>query len=384
MQLRSGKIIHMVDEVSTVNGGSSTNDSIPVIVQQADQHSEYSRDYNVGSTSNTANSMAVYRQQLEESHHDLVNLLTQQMTTILNPMMVDHESKFEHLARQVERIAPIVDYEEGERHNAKGNNEGFENMFQNENNIFNRENPHNARSRCYISLPESEVVKIAIMGLGFYMHRKLLNVHIPDLAHLAKKVCETELMKKEKEKYRSEQISKSKPFTRKEKVAYVTMKSSKEELDFKTEIDLAELKNAVYPRAGDDLLNFLVQQKIKDRDVSLCPRCNAIFDAEAAAIFEKERMKKKLAHREEQARQRQPIRRVEGQSSKTPQQNMVCNGFRIVRNFRIETLSIEGIHSGDIEDLLEIKFPIIVVKPEDSPRVRIEEMLIKTISLKQM
>ncbi|RYR76071.1 hypothetical protein Ahy_A01g000663 [Arachis hypogaea] len=58
---------------------------------------------------------------------------------------------------------------------------------------------------------------------------------------------------------------------------------------------------------------------IKDRDVSLYPRCNAVFDAEVASIFEKERMKKELAHREEQARQRQPIRRIEGQSLKTPQ-----------------------------------------------------------------
>ncbi|RYR76070.1 hypothetical protein Ahy_A01g000662 [Arachis hypogaea] len=182
MQLRSGKIIHMADELSDVNGGSSINDSIPVSMQQANvtsrlegsietesivvttvhtgnvgrntrpcgtlppyqppltagwppyglppgytppmggfvssihfgntsgvnntqnpqQYSEYSRDYNVGSTSNAANSMVVYRQQVEENHHDLVNLLTQQITIILNPMMVDHESKFERLARQVE------------------------------------------------------------------------------------------------------------------------------------------------------------------------------------------------------------------------------------------------------------------------------------------
>ncbi|RYR28655.1 hypothetical protein Ahy_B01g052788 [Arachis hypogaea] len=161
----------MADELSNVNGGSSTNDSIPVTVQSTDvtsrsegvigsemsgfalpvrfgstsgvnnsqnprQHSEYSRDYNVGSTSNAANSMAVYRQHVEESHHDLVNLLTQQMTTILNPMMADHESKFERLARQVERISRIVNYEEGERHDARKNNEGFKNMFQTENKCF--------------------------------------------------------------------------------------------------------------------------------------------------------------------------------------------------------------------------------------------------------
>ncbi|RYR42812.1 hypothetical protein Ahy_A08g039252 [Arachis hypogaea] len=141
----------------------------------------------------------------------------------------------------------------------------------------------NARSRCYVSLLESEVVKIAVMGLGFYMRRKLLNVHIPDLAHLAEKV---------------RQKLKSKAFTRKEKVAYVTMESSEEEFDLETEVDLAELKK-VYPRAGDGLLDFLVQQKIKDQDVSFYPLCNVVFDAEVAAIFEKERMKKELAHREE-------------------------------------------------------------------------------------
>ncbi|RYR54431.1 hypothetical protein Ahy_A06g029709 [Arachis hypogaea] len=142
----------------------------------------------------------------------------------------------------------------------------------------------NSRSRYYVLLPESEVVKIAVMALGFYMRRKLLNVHILDLAHWAEKVRQVELMKKEKDKHRNE-------------------------LKLKT---------------GDGLLDFLVQQKIKDRDVSLCPRCNAVFDAKAAVIFEKERMKKELAHREEQARQRQPIRCMEGKNSKAPQQNVVA------------------------------------------------------------
>ncbi|RYR07455.1 hypothetical protein Ahy_B05g074810 [Arachis hypogaea] len=179
-----------------------------------------------------------------------------------------------------------------------------------------------ARSRHYVSLPESEVVKIATMGLGFYMRRKLLNVHIPDLAHLAEKVCQTELMKKEKEKYRSEQRSKSKHFIRKEKVAYVTMKSLEEELNFETE------------------------QKIEDWDISLCPRCNAVFDAEVAAIFEKERMKKELAHREEQ----------------------VSNGFRTVKSSRSGMPFIDTIHNGDIEDLLETNIPIFVVELETCPK----------------
>ncbi|RYR26044.1 hypothetical protein Ahy_B02g060175 [Arachis hypogaea] len=261
----------MADEFSNVNGGSSTNDSIPVSMQQAD----------VSSRSEGAIGTETYRQQVEESHHDLVNLLTQQMTAILNPMMADHESTFERLARQVERIARIVEYDEGERHNARGNNERVENIFQNENNIPNRKNPH--------VVPRGST---------------------------------DQTYEKEKEKYRNEQRSKSKPFTRKEKVAYVTMESSEEEVDFETEVDLAKLKKgppyvcpllkklpmnmvgmsydfdvaledfesqvrSVYPRTGDGLLDFLVQQKIKDWNVSLCPRCNTVFDAEVAAIFEK-------------------------------------------------------------------------------------------------
>ncbi|RYQ80188.1 hypothetical protein Ahy_Scaffold1g106760 isoform E [Arachis hypogaea] len=249
----------------------------------------------------------------------------------------------------------------------------------------------NARSRCYVSLPESKVVKIAFMGLRFYMRQKLLNVHIPDLAHLTEKVRQTKLIKKEKEKYRSEQRSKNKKLILPEGRTLLSVKDLKKKPYYKFHQATSHLINScvrfrdliqkviieghlkfddgkkemkvdvgpfdtdvsfvepcfgvnivgisydfdvpldnfesqvrfVYPRAGDGLLNFLVQQKIKDRNVSLYPRCNAVFDAEAAAIFKKERMKKELAHRQEQARQRQLIRRIEGQRSKTPQQNVL-------------------------------------------------------------
>ncbi|RYQ92421.1 hypothetical protein Ahy_B09g098646 [Arachis hypogaea] len=187
------------------------------------------------------------------------------MTTILNPMMADNESKFEFLARKIERIARIVDYDEGDRHDARGNNE----------------------------------------------------------AHLTERVHQVELLRKEKEKYEIKKRLKSRPFTRKEKVAYVAMESSEEEYDLEAEVDLAELKKGP------------PYQKFKDRDVSLCPQCNAVFDAEAAAIFKKERMKKELAHREMQAR---------------------------------ET------HNGDIEDLLEASIPVTVAELWDTQGVEEEEI----------
>ncbi|RYR02685.1 hypothetical protein Ahy_B06g081484 [Arachis hypogaea] len=101
MRLRSGRIIHMADEMSNVNGGSSTNNSIPGTVHPLDVTSRLK-------------GMIISEN------------ITQQMTTILNPMMADHESKFERLAKQIERIARIVDYDEGKRHDARGNNEAME------------------------------------------------------------------------------------------------------------------------------------------------------------------------------------------------------------------------------------------------------------------
>ncbi|MED6163235.1 hypothetical protein PIB30_078039, partial [Stylosanthes scabra] len=50
--------------------------------------------------------------------------------------------------------------------------------------------------------------------------------------------------------------------------------------------------------------------KLKDRDFSMCPRCNDVFDAEDAEIFQKERMKKELARREEHVRQCNATRRA--------------------------------------------------------------------------
>ncbi|RYR50042.1 hypothetical protein Ahy_A07g036589 isoform A [Arachis hypogaea] len=189
------------------------------------------------------------------------------MTTILNPMMADHKSRFERLTRQVERIARIVDYDEGESITLEEITRGWKIFFKMKI-IFQIE-------KIPAWFVEVKMLMMLCMVYVVIAIRKLLNMHISDLAHLAEKVRQTELMKKEKEKYRNEQRSKSQPFTRKEKVAYVTMESSDEEFDFETEVDLAELKKGppysqvrpVYPRTGDGVLDFLVQQKIKDRDV---------------------------------------------------------------------------------------------------------------------
>ncbi|RYR10020.1 hypothetical protein Ahy_B05g078474 [Arachis hypogaea] len=279
----------------TVNGGNN--------FQNPQQHSEYSRYYNLGSTSNAANSMAVYRQQVEESHHDLVNLLTQQMTTILNPMMADHESKFERLARQVERIARIVDYKEGERHDVRGNNEGFENVFQNENNVLNIENSHIVpcgqdadERRNSISKQRSiwPNLKRALHMFARYLKKLPSNEKSNEskLKGGKKDLIQEAIMEghlKFDDEKREMKVDVD-PFDTDASFVepYFRVNMVGMSYDFDVALDDFESQvRSVYPREGDDLLDFLVQQKIKDRDVSLCLRCNAIFDAEAIAIFRK-------------------------------------------------------------------------------------------------
>ena len=45
--------------------------------------------------SNTLDSFVVLRQQIYESHHDLVNMLIQQITTVLNPLIESNNARYE-------------------------------------------------------------------------------------------------------------------------------------------------------------------------------------------------------------------------------------------------------------------------------------------------
>ncbi|MED6163993.1 hypothetical protein PIB30_085264, partial [Stylosanthes scabra] len=56
----------------------------------------------------------------------------------------------------------------------------------------------------------------------------------------------------------------------------------------------------------------------------MCHRCNAVFDAKVAEIFEKEKMKKELACREEQVRQSTTSRRSSEPVSFGPQRNLAA------------------------------------------------------------
>ena len=46
----------------------------------------------------TNESLATFRQQLEESHHELVNMLTHQMVTVITPILESNNTRYEQLA----------------------------------------------------------------------------------------------------------------------------------------------------------------------------------------------------------------------------------------------------------------------------------------------
>src|ERR1044072_7096500 len=59
-----------------------------------------------------------------------------------------------------------------------------------------------------------------------------------------------------------------------------------------TEQEYEEKTQAVYPQAGEYLVDFLHRCKIEDSKVMLCPRCNAVFDKKAAKSLEQVQVQK--------------------------------------------------------------------------------------------
>jgi len=49
--------------------------------------------------------LAALRQQMEESNHEMVNMVTQQIGTIINPLIRETNTSYQMLSAQMERIA---------------------------------------------------------------------------------------------------------------------------------------------------------------------------------------------------------------------------------------------------------------------------------------
>ena len=57
----------------------------------------------------------------------------------------------------------------------------------------------------------------------------------------------------------------------------------------KEEMMLDTFENAerpIYPKAGEDLLVFLLKQRNVNANMAICPRCSVVFDKEAVKAFE--------------------------------------------------------------------------------------------------
>ncbi|MED6223694.1 hypothetical protein PIB30_076607 [Stylosanthes scabra] len=62
-------------------------------------------------TSSSSVQFAAVRELIEESHLDLVNLLTSHLTTELNPTVADTNAKYEHLAKRFDSVIGVGDEE---------------------------------------------------------------------------------------------------------------------------------------------------------------------------------------------------------------------------------------------------------------------------------
>ncbi|XP_016206208.1 uncharacterized protein LOC107646541 [Arachis ipaensis] len=116
--------------VSGASGNNSASNSTTSTVTRVENSrpvfSDMSRAMPVNQPSQTVGSLANIRQQMDESHHDLVNMLTHQMVTILNPLLENTNTRIEQLNRQVNRIATVVNLEENDNQGLR-----FDNVNQN-------------------------------------------------------------------------------------------------------------------------------------------------------------------------------------------------------------------------------------------------------------
>jgi len=53
----------------------------------------------------TNNSLATLRQQMEERKHEMVNMVTQQIGKVINPLIRETNTSYQMLSAQIERIA---------------------------------------------------------------------------------------------------------------------------------------------------------------------------------------------------------------------------------------------------------------------------------------
>ena len=85
---------------------------------------------------------------------------------------------------------------------------------------------------------------------------------------------------------------------------------AEEEAKEAMELDAFEnMEKPIYPKAGEDLLDFLLKQRDAGANVAICPRCSAVFDKTAAKAFQDEKEVEFEKEKREIERERQEIKK---------------------------------------------------------------------------
>ena len=74
------------------------------------------------------------------------------------------------------------------------------------------------------------------------------------------------------------------------------------------------VEKPILPVAGESLLDFLMRQHGAKGDVSISPRCSAVFDRNTVRVFKKRKLEHEITERE--AKKEQLRRKVAGKQKK--------------------------------------------------------------------
>ncbi|MCH84687.1 myb-related transcription factor, partial [Trifolium medium] len=95
---------------------------------------DYTDNSSLSNITNTT--LQSLRQQMDDSNHEMVNMMTQQMATIFNPVVENSKAAYQALATQMGRIAEILGVPDAGTNNAQNlNTQNNANYVRNVENI---------------------------------------------------------------------------------------------------------------------------------------------------------------------------------------------------------------------------------------------------------
>ncbi|CAJ2638053.1 unnamed protein product [Trifolium pratense] len=234
----------------------------------------------------TTASVLSLRQQMDESNHEMVNLLTQQIGTVFNPLIQNTNESYQMLAFQMSRIAdffgtppppPRVNPVTPQVILPAMSSTPVQFLTQHLHQLYKRKPI--ILTRCFTQVPEHELVEMAAGGLDYSIRKKLDTQYLRDMSQLADRVRQIERLKAEK--------AKNSKFQKKKEIVYdcnmVEVVDATAPVEAVPEEEYEKRVREVYPNAEEELVDFLNRCKLKNAEVMLCPRCSAVCDKEATA-----------------------------------------------------------------------------------------------------